>query len=232
MDKAGHAWTAYQLSRVSAATWTSAGLSPRKAAWLGAASAVAFQSIVEIQDGFSAEWGFSWWDMTANAGGAATYLAQELAWKEQRLHIKLGYWPHNYPAGLEGRRNELFGSSVPGRVLKDYNSQTYWISGNISSFFPRSGWPRWLMLSVGYSSDIMLGGRNNRWVDKQGQTIDRGDLPRVRRYYLSADLDLTQIPTRSKTLRSIFFLFNSVKIPAPALEWNGAGGFRGHWLHE
>ncbi|MFT4024362.1 MAG: DUF2279 domain-containing protein [Flavihumibacter sp.] len=231
MDKAGHAWTAYQLSRVSAATWKWAGLTPRKAAWVGAASAVAFQSIIEIQDGFSAEWGFSWWDMTANAGGAAAYLAQELAWQEQRIHIKLGYWPHNYPSGLEGRRDELFGWSAPGRVLKDYNSQTYWISGNVRSFFPRSAWPRWLMLSLGYGSDVMLGGRTNQWQNKQGQTIDRSDLPRVRRYYLSVDVDLTQIPTRNRAVKTLFFLFNAVKIPAPALELNAADGVRAHWLH-
>ncbi len=35
---------------------------------------------------------------------------------------------------LKSRRNELFGKSFAERILKDYNSQTYWISANISSF--------------------------------------------------------------------------------------------------
>lgn len=232
VDKAGHAWTAYQLARGSAATWQWAGLNRRKAAWLGAASALAFQSVVEIQDGYSAEWGFSAWDMAANLGGTSSFLVQELAWQEQRLHIKMGYWPHDYPDGLETRRNDLFGKGFSERILKDYNSQTYWISGNIHSFFPNSRWPKWLMLSVGYGSDIMLGAHSNRWQNDENTTIDRSDLARTRRFYLSADIDLTQIPTRSRALKTVFFLFNAVKIPAPALEWNTSNGFRGHWLHE
>ncbi|WP_315815813.1 DUF2279 domain-containing protein [Paraflavitalea speifideaquila] len=60
MDKAGHVWTAYQMSRVSGALWKWAGLSAAKSAWLGGISGVAYQSIIEIQDGFSSEWGFSW----------------------------------------------------------------------------------------------------------------------------------------------------------------------------
>lgn len=232
LDKAGHVWTAYQLGRASAATWKWAGYTDRKSAWLGAASAVAFQSIVEIQDGFSDKWGFSNWDMIANIGGAAIFLGQELGWKEQRITIKMGYYPYRYPTELMARRDELFGKGALERILKDYNSQTYWLSGNIKSFLPNVPLPKWLNFSVGYGSDLLLGGMENSWLNDQQETIDRTDIKRIRRYYLSADIDLTRIPTRSKTLRTIFFLFNSIKIPAPALEWNTENGFRGHWLHE
>ncbi len=232
MDKAGHVWTAYQLSRVSAATWKWSGFSDRKAAWLGASSAVAFQSIIEIQDGFSEKWGFSWWDMLANVSGAGAYLAQQLAWRDQRIQVKLGYWPYDYPADLVARRNELFGSGSFERILKDYNSQTYWASANLRSFFPRSGLPAWLNLSLGYSSDLMLGGEENKWTNADGVEVDRTDIARVRRFYLSVDADLTRIPTRSRFLRSVFYLVNAVKIPAPALEWNTGNGFRAHWIHQ
>lgn len=232
LDKAGHVWTTNRLARASAATWTWAGFSRRRSAWYGAASAVAFQSIIEIQDGFSAEWGFSWGDMAANFAGAGAFLAQELGWQEQRIQVKFGYWPHQYPPELTGRRNDLFGKGFNERILKDYNSQTYWVSGNMNALFGWKKWPRWLMLSVGYGSDMMLGGRENRWTSDDGITHDYRHIPRTRRFYLSADLDLTQIPTRSKALKTVFFLFNAIKIPAPALQWNNTDGFRGHWLHE
>ncbi len=88
MDKFGHVWTAYQLSRVSGALWKWTGLNHTTSTILGGISGVAYQSIIEIQDGFSSEWGFSWGDMTANVIGASAYVAQELGWKDQRIQIK------------------------------------------------------------------------------------------------------------------------------------------------
>src|SRR6185369_8572935 len=106
--------------------------------------------IIEIQDGFSSQWGFSWGDMLANVSGAAAYISQELAWKDQRIQIKLSYWPYDYNSPeLKTRRDQLFGKSLPERILKDYNSQTYWVSGNLHSFMPGTALPKWLNLSLG-----------------------------------------------------------------------------------
>src|SRR5205823_2089445 len=154
------------------------------------------------QDGFSRDWGFSWGDMLANIIGAAGFAAQELTWLEQRIQIKLSYYPYNYPPDLVTRRNQLFGKNLPERILKDYNSQTYWISGNISSFFHTFHLPNWLNISVGYGSDGMLGGTENKWTDKTGNSYNRTDIQRIRRFFLAPDVDLTRIKTRSKLLRS------------------------------
>ncbi len=232
MDKAGHIWTAYQLARVSGAAWKWTGLPEKSAVWLGGTSSLAFQSIIEIQDGFSQKWGFSWYDMAANTIGAGAYIAQELGWKEQRIQVKLGYWPYDYPHDLLTRRDELFGTGKLERILKDYNSQTYWLSANLHSFIPDSHIPRWLNLSLGYSSDLMLGGMDNTWTDESGNYTDRTNIPRTRRYYLSVDVDLTRINTRSKFLRSVFSVCNAIKIPAPALEFNSTGKFRFHAIHQ
>lgn len=228
MDKCGHAWTAYTLGRYSTELWRWAGLKNNTAVWLGGASAVAYQSVIEIQDGFSAEWGFSWGDMMANAIGAGAFVAQELGWKEQRIQIKFSYWPYHYPDEFISRRNDLFGSGGMERILKDYNSQSYWLSANMKSFFPKTKLPKWLNVSLGYSSDLMLGGTENKWTDKNGHVIDYTHVPRTRRYYLSLDADLTKIKTHNKFLRGVFFAFNAIKIPAPALEYNSRFVF--HWL--
>ncbi len=231
MDKLGHVWTAYNVGRVSSEMWEWTGLSRKKSVIFGGISAVAYQSIIEIQDGFSAEWGFSWGDMTANIVGAGAFIWQELGWKDQRIQIKMSYWPYDYPSELIGRRNQLFGKGFIERTLKDYNSQTYWISTNIKSFFPNSSLPRWLNIAVGYGSDGMLGGTENKWTDKQGNQFDRTDIPRTRRFFLSPDIDLTKIKTRSKLLKTIFFTFNILKVPAPAIELDGRGKFKFHPLY-
>ena len=232
MDKAGHVWTAYQMSRLSSELWRWAGLSDHKSAWLGGISGVAYQSIIEIQDGFSSEWGFSWGDMAANVTGAALYTGQELLWNEQRIQLKLSYWPYDYnTAELTTRRDQLFGKGITERILKDYNSQTYWLSANIRSFLPDSKLPKWLNIAAGYSADGLLGGTENKWTDKGGNPHDRTDIARIRRFYLSPDIDFTKIRTRSKFLRATFFVLNMVKFPAPTLELNSKGRFRGHFIY-
>ncbi|MBC8033091.1 MAG: DUF2279 domain-containing protein [Chitinophagaceae bacterium] len=231
MDKAGHVWTTYHVSRLSTEMWKWTGLPLKKSVLLGSLSGMAYQSIIEIQDGFSTEWGFSWGDMASNGVGAAAFAVQELTWKEQRIQVKLSYWEHDYPAELLPRKQQLFGKGLSERILKDYNSQTYWLSVNLKSFMTQSQLPRWLNVSLGYSSDLMVGGRENLWVDKNGTLQDYGNVQRIRRFYLAPDLDLTKIKTRSKLIRGLFFALGSVKFPAPALELNSKGKIRFHGIY-
>lgn len=231
MDKAGHVWTSYQISRISGDMWKWTGIDERKAVWLGGASGVAFQSIIEILDGFSAEWGFSLTDMAANVTGSALYVGQALGWKQQRLSVKLSYFPYDYPSPYQSRVNSLFGSPGIERVLKDYNSQTYWVSANLRDFFPSSRIPAWLNISMGYNARLMLGGRENKWTDEAGVVYDYNDVPRYRRIFLSADIDLTRIKTKSPFLRSVFSALNTLKIPAPAIEYNTTGQWKFHGIY-
>lgn len=232
MDKAGHIWTTYQVSRISAGLWKWGGLSDHKSIWLGGITGMAYQSIIEIQDGFSKEWGFSWGDMAANTLGAASFVSQQLLWKEQRFQIKLSYWPYDYNSPeLLDRRNQLFGKTLHERLLKDYNSQTYWLSANVHAFLPNSKWPVWLNIALGYNSDGMLGGFKNTWTDKQGNTFYRYDIPRVRHFLFSPDIDLTRIKTNKKWLRAVLSVANMVKIPAPALALSSKGKLKVYGLY-
>ena len=217
MDKAGHVWSAYHVSRLSNELWKWTGLNKNTSAILGGVSGMVYQSIIEIQDGFSAEWGFSWGDMGANIAGAGLFVLQELYGRGQKVTMKLSYWPKKYPEELVGRRDQLFGSSFAERILKDYNSQTYWVSANIASLIPSTKFPPWLNIAFGYGADGMYGGRTNAWTDKEGIYHDYTHIPRIREFYLSPDVDLTRIRTRSKALKTVFFILNMVKIPAPAL---------------
>jgi hypothetical protein len=72
----------------------------------------------------------------------------------------------------------------------------------------------------------MYGARVNKWVDKEGSSFNYTSIERSRKVYLSPDVDLTRIHTRSKFLRSMFFILNMVKIPAPSLVWKSSGGIK------
>ena len=231
MDKCGHLWTAYQISRASGELWNWTGVNERQAIVLGGISGIAFQGIIEILDGYSDKWGFSWGDMSMNITGSASYVAQQLLWKKQRIQIKLGYYPFQYEESLKSRGNELFGAKGIEKVLKDYNSQTYWLSTSLDSFFPEAGFPKWLNLAVGYNARLMLGGTENKWENKNGVVIDRRDIPRYRRVILAVDVDLTRISTKNKVLKTVFSVFNSIKIPTPALSIDNKGRFNSYGMY-
>ena len=92
MDKSGHLFTTYFESKWAAEVYGWTGIKRKNAALLGAGTGMLFQSTLEILDGLSAEWGFSWSDMAANTAGATLFTAQELAWNEQRISLKVTYF--------------------------------------------------------------------------------------------------------------------------------------------
>jgi uncharacterized protein YfiM (DUF2279 family) len=214
MDKAGHVFSAYQLSRASSELFQWSGVSKNQSVLYGSLSGFAFLSTVEVFDGFSSEWGFSYGDMIANFMGSAFYAGQELLWDEQRILLKFSY--HTTP--YASRRPELLGSNLQEQILKDYNGQTYWLSFNLHSFLKDSKIPKWLNLALGYGAEGMITGQ-----DDMVNMIFLPEKQRFRQYYLSLDVDLTKIKTNSHFLKSVFSVVNTIKIPAPTFEITSNG---------
>ncbi|SHL63851.1 Predicted lipoprotein [Chitinophaga jiangningensis] len=232
MDKLGHVFSAYFIGKYSRELWRWSGLPRKQQIWIGGLSGFAYQSVVEVLDGFSSEWGFSWGDMAANAAGSALLISQELAWNEQRIQIKFSAHPGRYEgAVLRDKTNQLFGTRFMERVLKDYNAQTYWLSVNLRSFAKDAGIPRWLNISVGYGAAQMYGGNANWWISDDGHRFDYSSTPRIRQFYLSPDVDFTKIPTKKKGVKVIFQLLNMLKFPAPTLEVTSQGKVRLHPIY-
>lgn len=249
MDKMGHLFTAAMESRLSfgGALWT--GMDRRKAMWTGAAVGTLLQTTIEVMDGFSAKWGFSWGDVAFNTLGTGIFVAQELLWQEQRITMKVSNTRPNYSsspvASLEGtafssprqRAQELFGEGFFETFLKDYNGMTIWASVNISTFLPvhkrDHGLPKWLNVAVGYGANGLYGGYGNTWTDDNGESfnLSPSDFPRYNQFYLSLDIDLSRIPTQNRFLKSLLNAIHWIKIPAPTLEWDTRGGMKGHWLY-
>lgn len=211
MDKMGHVYTSYQIARHTAAIYKKTGISKRQMLVYGAISGIIFQTPIEILDGFSPDYGFSPGDMIANITGSALYLGQVALWDEVRIQPKFSF----HYTSLSKVRPELLGSNHYESWLKDYNGQTYWLSASPKSFFRGSNWPAWLCFSVGYGIHDMVSAERSK-------SIEMGYRP-YRQYYLSLDIDLTKIKSKNKFVRTIGFLANSLKIPAPALVFSKKG---------
>lgn len=230
MDKVGHVYSAYFGSLASMELWRTTGIDRKKRIWLGGMSGAVYQTSIEILDGFSKEWGWSWADFGANVIGSGMVVSQELLWDEQRLQLKFSFNRKRYDdPELNLRSNDLFGKNLAERMLKDYNGQTYWLSTNIKSFFPESNVPEWLQISVGTGVEGLFGGTDNYATEDGAVIFDRRDIHRTRQWYLAPDIDLTKIKTRKRGVRLMLNMLNVIKFPAPALELRD-GKFHWNWI--
>ncbi len=222
MDKAGHLFSSYHMGSLGANALQWSGCSNKTKLIYGSTIGLAFMTTVEVLDGHSAEWGFSWGDMIANTSGTALYVSQDLLWNEQRIVPKFSFHSTQYSS----LRPNVLGSNFTQQILKDYNGQTYWLSTNINSFLKSSKFPNWMNFAIGYGADGMITGKaENNLVFSSFET------KRLRQFYVSFDADLTKIPTKSHFLKTFFTLFNSIKIPAPTLEINGSQGIKFYYLY-
>lgn len=221
MDKLGHVFSSYQIGRIGANVLVWSGESENNQMIYGATIGFAFLTTVEVFDGFSEEWGFSWGDIIANASGTGLYLGQEFLWKEQRITLKYSF----HQTKFAPQRPDKLGNGFIEEVLKDYNGQTYWLSANVHSFFKESNIPPWLNLAFGYGADGMLTGKRE---PVNNLSINH---PRKRQFYLSLDVDLTKVKTNSHVLKSVFDVLNVIKIPFPTLELDGKNGLKGHFIY-
>jgi len=220
IDKCGHATTAYTLSDYGYWSLRWSGVDEKKSTLYGGLMGWTSMTVIEILDGFSADYGASWADLAANTVGTALFIGQQLLWKEQRFRLKWSYHPTDYAQ----YNPDQLGKTGMQRILKDYNGHTYWLSMNIHSFLKEdSRFPGWINVAVGYGGKGMLSGPSNPPGDVE--------FDRVRQYYLTADIDWTKIKTNSGFLKFTFKLLSFIKLPFPALEYNKQNGMVWHWLY-
>lgn len=247
LDKVGHAFSAYNETvwAFKGARWT--GMKRRNAMWTAVGIGTGIQATIEVMDGFSKKWGFSLGDIAFNTVGVAAFATQEMLWREQRITFKASTSLVPYPtepiwsvngdqsSSLRQRGHALYGSNFVEVYLKDYNKLTLWASANIHSFMPNrlpDRFPKWLNIAVGYGAENLYGGFANAWTEGDARfVLDDETYPRYRQFYLSFDIDMTRIKTKSRFLKTLFAVVNFVKIPAPALEVNTLGKVRLHAIY-
>ena len=206
MDKIGHMSTSYYMGVAGIEAYKWAGFSKKKAIWYGGMTGSIFLTVIEALDGTSEQWGASPGDLIANTTGSILAIGQAMKWNEQRIQLKYSYhttrWADENPEQLGGNHLE--------RVLKDYNGQTYWLTFNIKSLLniEDDNFPSWFSLALGYGGECMT------------EPYSSGDKNAYRQYYVSFDIDLNRIRTKSKVVNSILHTFGFLKFPISALEFS------------
>lgn len=226
MDKAGHAMSSYHVGLMGYEALRLAGCDEKRSILYGAPIGFIFLTTVEIFDGLSKNWGFSWGDIAANAFGTGLFMGQQALWHEQRICMKYSYHHTQYAQ----YRPDLLGSNLPERMLKDYNGQTIWLSFNIKSIFLNKGskFPSWINIALGYSGEGMTGGFDNT-LTYNGKNIP--EYTRTRQFVLSPDIDLTRIPVNNKFLKTTLKVLSFIKFPMPAIMCDSQGNVSWHWLY-
>jgi VanZ family protein len=216
LDKFGHAYTSYQLGKLSYYSVKKLNYSEKTALWSSTAGFWLMLPI-EIFDGFSPTYGASYGDLIANGTGSLLFLSQQIAFKEQRVQMKFSFFPTSY----SDLRPNTLGENLPTKIIKDYNGQTYWFSSSpalwVTKEDSKTKFPKWLALSVGYGANNMLYG-------SEDQNNENG-YKSSRTFYLSLDINWSQIKTKRKGLKLLFGAFDAIKIPFPAFYYDTHKGF-------
>lgn len=220
MDKLGHAYSTYTLTKLSSKTFQWAKFNKQQSALYASAASFTFLTTIELMDAYSKKWGFSWGDFIANSVGVSFYLLQELAFKKQSIILKYSYSPSPY----RELRTDALGQSQLQALFKDYNAQTYWASLNINDFIPAFN-PKWLNLAVGYSGNQMI---NAKGAFRSSSGVIYNP---QRQYFLSLDVNLEKIESNKKWVKSALSVLNCLKIPFPAVEFTKENRPQLHWLY-
>ena len=208
MDKVGHVYSTYTLSKINFELLNHADLTEKqrkKVVYISSATSALFLTSIEVLDGFSSEWGFSWGDFAANSLGIVLFSSQELWLKKQLFQLKYSYQSSSY----KERRPEVFGQNTIEGAFKDYNGQTYWLTTTLSDWKPMNRL-KWLGVAIGYGADQML--------SSNGRFFEGATTEPIRQFYFALDVDLTKIETNKLWLKKTFRVLNHLKVPAPTLE--------------
>lgn len=225
MDKAGHATTAYNISSVQYDLMRWSGVKKNKAIWVGGLTAMGFQSIIEIFDGFSQKWGFSATDMLANVLGTTLFMSQQFAFNGQRVQLKFSFHHTVFPDYNPGE----LGRNKWQRWLKDYNGQTYWLSVNPASFMKtNTSFPKWLNASFGYGAEGMIGGSKN---PDAVNGVPVPSFKRYRQFYFSLDADAKRFNNDNTSPKLLLTAPGIFKWPFPAIEYSQDTTVKFHWFY-
>ncbi|MCF8260787.1 MAG: YfiM family protein [Melioribacteraceae bacterium] len=192
IDKTGHFYATAILAYGFSVGLNGSGVDPENSAIYGSVLAMAWQTFVEINDGFGAQWGFSKTDYYSDILGAGFQLGRYYFPFLKNFHPKMSYIP----------TDKLKDGKTRAIVIDDYEGQKYWMGIRVKELLPKSidkYWPSILMLSVGMG--VQLSDPNNR----------RRDL------YIAFDIDTEQIPLYGPVWSFVKNSLNWLHFPMPGI---------------
>ena len=144
-DKLGHAFAFYASTRLlTTALGEWAGQPRADAIRLAAVTSAAVSLAIEVFDGYTLEYGFSWQDMAMNLlGVGAGMLLENYPRLDELIDLRLQYWPSDDA--------KEYGQTNP---FNDYSGQTYLLVFKASGVpeLQRNPWLRYVELQFGYGS--------------------------------------------------------------------------------
>ncbi len=214
IDKLGHFYASYLESNVGYSLMRKFNFSEKQALYLGGSQGLILETPIEFFDAYYEGWGFSLSDMVANALGSVFFITQQKVFGEQLIMPKLSFSRSKYARnayGLLGKNNLL------SEFVYDYNGYTYWFSFSPNKVFKFRKIPNWINIAIGYGADGMLGEFENKIYHK-GNVLPYYN--RYRQFYLSLDIDFSEIKTKSRFLERVFNILSYIKIPLPTFEFS------------
>lgn len=193
LDKMGHFFGTALIAHGLSAGFEAANVDLEKSAIYGAIGAFAFETFVEIEDGFGPQWGFSPGDFAADFLGALYTVGQYYYPTLKHIQPRVSYYPS------EKYRN----GEHKGNIIDDYAGQKYWLAFRMKELLPgkiSDYWPSFLMLSVG------MGLRD--WDGFGGGKQD---------IFIALDFDAESIPLYGPVWQFVKNTLNFIHFPMPGI---------------
>ena len=211
MDKAAHIFTSYQIGNMSYNLLNWSGVSKKNKLIYGAGMGFVFLTTAEVLSGFSKNSNASYGDVIANAGGTTLFVFQDMLWDEQRIVPKFSFHSSRFVSSNI--------KTMKTQIESEFDGQTFWLSANIQSFFKKSKVPNFLNIAIGYG------------VENLDNSTSNSNNEQYRQLFLSLDVDLTRIKTKSHLLKTLFSVFNTIKVPAPTIEFSRNNQLKWHFIY-
>ncbi|MDA3861156.1 MAG: DUF2279 domain-containing protein [Melioribacteraceae bacterium] len=191
-DKLGHFYFGYLTTNIYSDLFQWAGVRRKNALLYGGIIAFSFHTFTEIRDGFSAEYGFSWGDLSADFLGAAYPSLQEYYPVLKPFDFKISFYP-----------SEKLKSGSHSNIMDDYESTYHWLSIDVNRLLPKSAkdvFPDFIDITIGHSVNNLdgFGGGNHE-------------------LYIGLDWDFEALPGENKLWKTIKRWLNFYHFPAPAV---------------
>lgn len=154
-DKVGHFWSTYATSHLFSYVYRWWDFEAEQANTLGALSGLGVQTLMEVGDAFSGDFGFSYEDALMNVAGAgAAYILGKYPWLSDKIAFRLEYRPESF-------------SDLTGDLLTEYERQRYLIALKLGGFeMFKDSYLSYLELHAGYFTrgydDFTPGGEDDR----------------------------------------------------------------------
>lgn len=204
MDKVSHIYTANVFTEASGMAYEWAGVKPKSALIWGAVTSMAYETYIEINDGFAPNWGFDWVDMAGNFAGVLYPFLQRAVPFLQDVNFKWSFKPRWLKGKVENTDD----------LLDDYTNMTFWLSVNPEIMLPKSltkakFYPNFIAVAIGLTI-------------KNASHV-KGSTNAYREWFLSLDWDITKLPGKSDFMKKLKKLLNFYHFPAPAVRFSPSG---------